>query len=92
MLTRHARADDVQVHGESPVDFLGEEERAVGGTAVERKLPGFLPGSPLYGFGFESHPTTSGWEPWSLWKSVGQTALGCYWNVSCEVVGGPQLL
>lgn len=63
----------------------------MGGMAFERKLPGLLPGSPFLGLGFESHLTTSAWELLSLWKGVGQTALGCYWNVSCEVLGGPRL-
>lgn len=63
-LTRHARADDVQAHGDSLLDFLGEEERAVCDTDFKRKLPGLLPGSvtlachsPLCSLGFESDPT-----------------------------------
>lgn len=43
-LTRHARADDVQAHGDGPVGFL-REERAVRSTAFERELSGLLPGS-----------------------------------------------
>lgn len=46
-LTRHARADNVQAHGDSPVDFLGKEERVVCGTAFRRKLPGLLPGPDI---------------------------------------------
>lgn len=57
------------------MDFLGEEERAMGGMAFERKLPGFLPGSPLYGFGFESHPTTSGWELGVYGRVLGRQPL-----------------